>query len=280
MITNLRNYLKKRLDLTLGASALIGLTSACNSVSSTDIPIKTELQASKWCYEDADIDGWGNPHTKTDCDVAPLDYVDQPGDCDDTDAAINPDAVELCDGVDNNCDDQIDEGLVTYYTHPDADLDGFANPDRPILDNCTNTYLNFIESLVGEPAPTSDCEGGDAMDLNSRIYPGAPEICDYYDNDCNGLVDDNVTGPYSFTAWADADMDFYKNPLRDDEAEGVCDGNTPIYLENFVSDADLRGDDCSGGATTDLNSKIYPGAPEICDGYDNNCNGETNEGCN
>ena len=75
-------------------------------------------------------------------------------DCDDTNPAAYPGNIEIADGIDNNCDGQIDEG-----TDPDADADGF-------------------------PA-SIDCD-----DTNPAAYPGNIEIADGIDNDCNGVIDD------------------------------------------------------------------------------------------
>ncbi|MHC4267753.1 MAG: putative metal-binding motif-containing protein [Planctomycetota bacterium] len=51
-----------------------------------------------------------------DIDLDDDSFTGNEGDCNDNDASINPAALEVCDGVDNNCDDQIDEGVsATYY---------------------------------------------------------------------------------------------------------------------------------------------------------------------
>ena len=77
------------------------------------------------------------------------------GDCDDNDQSINPLALEICDGFDNNCNGLIDEGF-------DFDGDGFTS-----------------------------C-GGDCDDNDQLINPLALEICDGFDNDCNGLIDEGI----------------------------------------------------------------------------------------
>ncbi|MCI4647098.1 choice-of-anchor Q domain-containing protein, partial [Phaeodactylibacter sp.] len=80
-------------------------------------------------YADTDMDGFGDPNNSTQACIQPDGFVTNSSDCNDNDSAINPDATEACDGVDNNCDTQIDEGtLATYYA--DSDSDGFGDPNN------------------------------------------------------------------------------------------------------------------------------------------------------
>lgn len=94
------------------------------------------------------------------------------GDCDDSDPSINPGAVEVCDGVDNNCNGTADEGDVCT----DADGDGVTADD--------------------------DCD-----DNNASVFPGAVEVCDEVDNDCDTQIDEGVTT----TFYEDADGDGFGN---------------------------------------------------------------------
>ena len=71
-------------------------------------------------YQDSDGDGFGGSTTIQSC-TQPSGYVVQGGDCDDSDATINPNAVEVCDGIDNNCDGVVDEGLINIITQPLAE---------------------------------------------------------------------------------------------------------------------------------------------------------------
>jgi uncharacterized protein (TIGR02145 family) len=71
-------------------------------------------------YQDSDGDGFGGSTTIQSCEQ-PSGYVAQSGDCDDSDATINPNAVEVCDGIDNNCDGVVDEGLINIITQPLAE---------------------------------------------------------------------------------------------------------------------------------------------------------------
>ena len=52
----------------------------------------------------------------------------QEEDCNDNDSAVSPAGEELCDGIDNNCDGQIDEGVTTSF-YADSDEDGYGNPN-------------------------------------------------------------------------------------------------------------------------------------------------------
>jgi len=168
-------------------------------------------------------------------------------DCDDNNAAINPGAAEICDGIDNNCNGQIDEGftLNTYYA--DNDNDGFGNP---------NSFIQRCSQPQGYVTNNSDCN-----DNNNAINPNATEVCDGIDNNCNGQVDEGLT---LTTYYADADNDSYGNPnssvQRCSQPQGYVTNNS----------------DCN-----DNNANVNPAATEICgNGLDDNCNGQVDEGCN
>jgi len=96
------------------------------------------------------------------------------GDCDDADAAVSPGAEEVCDGVDNNCDGSVDEG-VTEVWYPDADGDGFGADDAP-TEACSRPD--------GHVPSATDCNDADAL-----VFPGALEVCDGVDTDCDDIPD-------------------------------------------------------------------------------------------
>jgi Putative metal-binding motif len=97
-------------------------------------------------------------------------------DCDDNSGDIFPGRPENCDGVDNDCDGQIDEDAPGRLFFSDSDGDGFGNP------------LMTIEACT--PPPGYATNNRDCDDNDSSIHPGAQEVCDGHDNDCNRLVDD------------------------------------------------------------------------------------------
>jgi len=106
-------------------------------------------------------------------------YSDLPEDCDDSDAEVHPDASEMCDGIDNDCDGTIDgagsvDGLTWYV---DSDGDGYGDVTRP------EVACSAPEFTV---ADASDCD-----DSSAGVYPGATESCDGLDNDCSGAADDS-----------------------------------------------------------------------------------------
>ena len=126
----------------------------------------------KTWFADDDGDGYGNPDDKV-LACAPLtNEVEDASDCDDTNAAINPEGVETCDGVDQNCNDIIDDNPEDgddYFE--DSDGDGFGS----------DVLLRACSLPSGFVSISGDCDDGEP-----ETYPGAPERCDGSDADCDG----------------------------------------------------------------------------------------------
>ncbi len=107
------------------------------------------------------------------------DGISEDRDCDDQDASAAPYREEVCDGVDNDCDGQTDEG-VRMRIFFDQDGDGYGD---------SADSARSCEVWSG----WSD-QGGDCDDSSALTYPGAPEICDDRDNDCDGQPETQVCG--------------------------------------------------------------------------------------
>jgi type IV pilus assembly protein PilY1 len=140
------------------------------------------------CYLDDDGDDYGDengvPVARLAEDNCPYDYVDNNDDCDDDDDAINPDAEEVCDGIDNDCNGltDIEDGLETVTYYQDSDGDEYGNPDVSIEDCAPPEY--FVTD-------NTDCD-----DTNADIHPGAYDRCeDTIDADCDGSDPECGTTP-------------------------------------------------------------------------------------
>ena len=191
-------------------------------------------------YRDLDNDNFGNLLDPLVAVTQPTGYVIDNTDCDDNNANVNPNAIEICDGIDNNCNNQTDEGVTnTYYL--DSDDDGFGG----------NTSIQDCSAPSGYVSNNNDCN-----DNNASINPNATEICDGLDNNCNNQTDEGVTTTYYF----------------DSDGDGFG-GNVSTQACSAPSGYVANSNDCN-----DNNASINPNATEICDGLDNNCNNQTDEG--
>jgi len=129
-------------------------------------------------YLDSDADGYGDAAMSLDTCINDLTwtYVTNDLDCDDTNPAINPDQSETCDGIDNNCDGLIDEGLELFTYYLDTDADGYGDAAFA-KDTCQATPIE------GYVANDLDCN-----DLDSAINPDAFDEPDNgIDEDCSGV---------------------------------------------------------------------------------------------
>ncbi len=172
---------------------------------------------------DSDGDGWASD------------------DCDDTDGAVYPGAEEVCNGVDDDCDGDVDEGVETTY-HADSDGDGYGD--------------GAVEASGCEAPEGYVVDGSDCDDTNAAVNPSVLEVCNDLDDNCDGVRDEGVLVTY----YEDADGDGYGVATDPVEACEVPNGFAPTP------------DDCD-----DDDPGVHPGAFDRCNGVDDDCDGDVDE---
>ena len=244
-----------------------------------------EEQPGQTWYVDADGDGFGDINIIQVICLRPAGYVTTSGDCDDTDANAFPGNPEICDGDDNDCDGALPANEA------DADADSFMPCTGDCDDGSAARYLGNPEVCDGldndcdlsVPADEADADGdgfricaNDCDDNDAARFPGNPEVCDEVDNDCDGLIpaselDTDSDGFLPCTGDCD-DNDAEEQPGQTwyVDADGDGFGNLNVV---YVSCTRPTGYITDGADCDDSNAAAFPSNPEVCDGFDTDCDG-------
>jgi len=235
-------------------------------------------------------------------------------DCGPADPETHVGAEEVCDGVDNDCDDATDEDLADSDSDGvcdamdqcdgsddamDSDGDGVADgcdacPSDALGDSDGDGSCDSADLCVGDDTSgDADGDGFCALDLMGAVVdcedglvavaPGAEETCNGVDDDCDGDIDEEQQDTDGDGTCDANDACVGDDNLGDTDGDGVCDDLDVCQGDDASGDADGDGacaEDVTG-ATLDCDDgepAVAPGTDELCDGLDNDCDGDTDEG--
>jgi len=198
--------------------------------------------ASTW-YADLDGDGFGDPRSSVEACEVPWAYVANADDCDDDDASSHPGAIDPCNGIDEDCDGELDEDGQNQTLYLDADRDGAGSPSSSWT-GCDGQSPPLYTAAAG-----NDCD-----DLDPEVRPGRVERCNGRDDDCDGSRDEDAIDPLPF--------------FVDNDGDGHGAGEAVLRCEGDTAGLASTDDDCD-----DSDPDVFPQAIERCNGRDDDCDG-------
>ncbi|MBL6975069.1 MAG: thrombospondin type 3 repeat-containing protein [Deltaproteobacteria bacterium] len=199
---------------------------------------------------DVDDDTYGMDDDKLCLSDPEGDYkATQGGDCNDSDGDVHPDAAEVCNGKDDDCDAATDEkdagGCEDYFLDFDGDTFG-VDGNTKCLCGASGTYTAYI--------------GGDCRDTDSTVFPGATESCNNKDDDCNSETDEKGA--------VGCDIYYF---------DGDSDGFGVSWNFKCLCGPEGQYDTKVAGDCDDDDAFVHPDATESCNGKDDDCNDFTDE---
>jgi hypothetical protein len=225
-----------------------GATEVCNGVDDDcDGTVDVGAIGAPTWFPDADRDSFGDPTGATVACASPPGATDQAGDCDDGNGAIHPDAAEVCNGVDDDCDTLVDDDddsvdlSSAETTYADGDGDGFGDPDAPVT--------------ACDPGPGTVADATDCDDTNDTIHPGAAETWyDGVDADCSGGSDYDADGD-------GVDAEGHGGTDCDDTDSAVTTGCGPSSICFSSNATGTPSGSTMGGPELTLGMQFVPTAP-------------------
>ncbi|TRO67540.1 MopE-related protein, partial [Christiangramia sabulilitoris] len=259
---------------------------------------ENEFPGQTW-YLDADGDGYSDGTSVVTCErpashFTAAELTGTSGDCNDSNAAINPGASEIqYDGIDNDCDPSTPDTVDADGDGVNSDTDCDDNnpavnpnateiPDNGIDDDCNPATLDSSADTDDDGDGQTENEG-DCDDTNPAIYSGATEVLyDGIDNDCDPSTPDTVDadgdGVNSDTDCDDTDENEFPGQTwyLDADGDGYSDGTSVVTCERPASHFIAAELTDTTGDCNDSNAAINPDASEIqYDGIDNDCDPST-----
>ncbi len=197
------------------------------------------------------MDGWAQAPPAVDADG---DGYDETVDCDDEDPAVNPGAVEICDGIDNNCDGNADENLTVACG--EGVCEGTSTCVAGAWTNCSSYGKDAGVCAVCDDHGIATYDGTQNQDCMPTACP---------ESGCGaGGCGEHIFGLYPETV--------------ENSCSAIYTCTQNACVADCEADADGDGYSAKCGDCNDENATVHPGADEICDGVDNDCNGIVDDG--